>query len=137
MSVTPRRTPREVAEACVEALNARDLEAVLDLATNDFELVTMHRGTLTRDDIEGWLERQSYGLGMYAVPERWEERDEGVIMAGTGEWRRVETGDVEGSAEVAISFSVRDGRAARVQIHPSLEAALASPAWASAPRSST
>jgi ketosteroid isomerase-like protein len=131
------RSPRELAEACVEALNARDLEAMLELATEDFELVTMHRGTLGRGDIEGWLERQSYGVGMYLVPERWEERDGGVIMAGSGEWRSVDTGAVEGSAEAAITFHVRDGKVARVQIHPSLDAALASPVWASAPRSST
>jgi hypothetical protein len=53
------RSPRELAEACVEALNARDLQAMLELAAEDFELVTMHRGTLGRGDIEGWLERQS------------------------------------------------------------------------------
>jgi hypothetical protein len=131
------RSPRELAEACVEALNARELEAMLELATEDFELVTMHRGTLGRGDIEGWLERQSYGVGMHLVPERWEERDGGVIMAGSGEWRSVDTGAVEGSAEAAITFQVRDGKVARVQIHPSFDAALASPVWASAPRSST
>jgi hypothetical protein len=137
VSRVAERSPRELAEACVEALNARDLDGLLALATENFELVTMHRGTLTRDDVEGWFERQTYGVAMYVVPERWEERDGGVIMAGTGEWRSVDTGAVEGSAEVAISFSPRDGRVARAQIHPSLDAALASPVWAGAPRSST
>jgi hypothetical protein len=117
-------TPREVVLAWADALNGRDLDGMLALVTEDFQLETMHRGTLGREAIPAFLERQTYGVGMHVVVERFVDDGDRLVAGGTGEWRRVETGEVEGSGESALSFSFRDGLIARAKVHPNMEAAL-------------
>jgi hypothetical protein len=122
----PERALRELADAWIEAFNARDLDAVLELAADDVEFVTLHRGTLTRDDFPAFFERQSYGVGIYVIPKRWIEHEGVLVVEATVEFRFVETGDVAGSGDGAASFRGGDGRIARVKLHQSVEAALAS-----------
>ena len=71
----PERTVRELAEGWIAAFNARDLDAMLEMAADDIQFETLHRGTLGRDDLPAFLERQSYGVGLYIVTEDSQERE--------------------------------------------------------------
>ena len=133
----PERTVRELAEGWIAAFNARDLDAMLEMAADDIQFETLHRGTLGRDDLPAFLERQSYGVGLYIVTEDSQEREGYLVQTARTEWRDVETGEVKGSQRSAAAFRARAGKLSWMKIYPSVEAALASAPWASAPRSST
>jgi hypothetical protein len=87
-------TPREVVLAWADALNGRDLDGMLALVTEDFQL------------------------------ERFVDDGDRLVAGGTGQWRRVETAGSRAPASRRSRSGSGDRPIARAKLHPSLEAAL-------------
>lgn len=119
-------SPLEVIRSWDAAAEAGDAEALAALVHEDFEMVTMHRGTQHgRDAARGWLERQSHGVGMHVRPRRFFQRGGTVAVDAIIEMRWVETGEVAETRDGAAVFEVRDGLVSRLTVHPDIESALA------------
>ena len=117
--------PLDVIRAWNRAAEDRDADALAALVHDDFEMVTMHRGTQHGPEaMRGWVERQAHGLGMHVVPRRFFARGETVAAETIVEMRWVESGEVAERSEGAVVFEVRDGLIQRLTVHPGIDAAL-------------
>jgi ketosteroid isomerase-like protein len=120
-----RMEPVEVVRAYVAALNARDVERMLELADEDVEFNTP-RGTLRgHDALRRFMEQQSFGTAYVVVPRAFYERADLVVIDALNEMRYVDTGELAESFEDAPVFTVRDGRVARLDMRAALATALA------------
>src|SRR3712207_5209914 len=96
-------SPVDVVRSWNLAAREGDAEALVALSHEDFEMVTMHRGTQRgHDAVRGWVEKQTYGLAMHIEPKRYFHRGETVVVATHVEMRWVETGEVAEVQEGAV-----------------------------------
>ena len=117
--------PVEVVRAYVAALNAGDVERMLELAAEDVEFHTPRGSMRGHDALRGFMERQSFGTAYVVVPRAFYGRADVVVMDALNEMRYVDSGELAESFEDAPVFTVRDGRVARLDMSTALAAALA------------
>ncbi len=116
-----------IVRAWTTAAKAFDAEALVALAPEDFEMVTMHRGIQRgHDAVRSWAARQTFGVAMHVDVCRYFHRDDTVVAETRIEWRDVETGELAESGDGAAVFVVRDGLVASIAVHPDLVSALSS-----------
>ena len=116
----------DVARAWERAWNARNADALVALVHDDLEIVTIHRGTLHGPGaLRAWVARQSFGVAMHVAIGRLFEGDDLVVAETRTEWRYVDSGELGDTSSGALAFVVRDGRIARVTVHPDIDTALA------------
>lgn len=109
-----------VVEEWHEALNAGDVDRLVELSTPDVE-VGGPRGTgrgteLLRD----WVAR----AGISMEPREIFHRARTVVVGAEARWRDAGTGGLTGGQVVGSVFVVRDGRVSRVVRYPDLASAL-------------
>jgi hypothetical protein len=110
-----------VVEGWHEALNRRDSEGVIALSAAEIEILGPRGVARGREVLRQWLEHTRVSL----EPLRWFARGGEVVVAQHGVWRSIETGDVDGEADVASRFRVEDGRVAHYARYDTVEEALA------------
>ena len=116
----------DLARAWEQAWSARDADALVALVHDDLEIVTLHRGTLHGPDaLRAWVARQTFGVAMHVAMVRIVARDDVAVAETRTEWRYVDGGELAETSSGALAFAVRDGRIARVTVHPDLATALA------------
>ncbi len=112
--------PILVVRAWHEALNDRDLKAVLRLSDSEIEIVGPRGMEVGLDALRSWLDTTRLELH----PRRAFTRGDMVVMEQHGVWRSPDTGEVVGEAEVASVFRVREERIASYARHDDLQTAL-------------
>ncbi len=106
-----------VAEAWQAAANAQDRVRLLELSEPEIEIVGP-RGVARGHEVLGaWLER----AGLTTRTKRAFVRGGTVVLAQHGVWHSVDTGDLQGEADLATSFRVVGGRIAHISRHEKLE----------------
>jgi hypothetical protein len=113
--------PVDVARAWVEAVNARDVERVMELSDAEIEIVGPRGSGYGHALLRDWLGHAWLRL----EPRRTFARGEMVVQAQHGVWRDAATGEVTGDADVASRLVVRGGRVALYARHDALDEALA------------
>ena len=109
----------------VAALNARDVERMVELADEDVEFDTPRGSMRGHDALRGFMERQSFGAAFVVVPRAFYGRDDVVVMDARNELRYVESGELAESFDDAPAFTVRGGRVTRIDMRSDLPVALA------------
>ncbi|MGH2840403.1 MAG: nuclear transport factor 2 family protein [Solirubrobacteraceae bacterium] len=117
--------PVDVARSWFRAAKALDADALAAASHDDFEWVTMHRGTRRgHEGLRAWVERQSYGVAMHTEAVGYFHRDDTVVAPTRTELRYVEDGELAGTDTGAVVIVVRGDRVASLTGHPDLPAAL-------------
>jgi len=117
----------KVVRAWYRAAEAFDADALAAVSHDDFEWVTIHRGTqLGHGALTDWVQRQSYGVALHIEPQRYFQRGNTVVAETRTEWRYVDGGELAQTSSGAAVFEVRDDRVARLLSHDDLASALAS-----------
>lgn len=109
-----------VVQAWQEAANRQDGDRLVELSDPHIEIVGPRGSGFGTQLLREWLGR----AGLTLETQRIFVRDEVVVVAQHGVWRSVETGDVQGEADLASRFRVVDGRVVRFARHDQLEQAL-------------
>lgn len=113
-------SPLAVVQAWQDAANNGDLHRLLELSDPAIELVgprgSGHGHQLLRD----WLGRA--GLALKTL--RAFARGNVVVVEQHGVWRSTETGEVEGEADIASRFQVREEKITQFARYDSLDDAL-------------
>ena len=117
--------PLEVVRGYVAALNARDVDRMLELADEDVEFNTPRGSMSGHDELRGFLDRQSFGAAFVVVPRAFYGRGDVIVMDALNEMRYVDSGELAESFDDAPAFTVVDGRVARVDMHGDVATALA------------
>jgi uncharacterized protein len=119
----------ELAKRGYDAFNRRDLEAVFELLDPDFELVTAERvlfaGTYRgRDQVQSLLQDQEEVFGQFTMEpyEFFESGDQVVVFLR--QRARGQASGAEVEITVAHLWTIRNGRAVRMEGFPEREKAL-------------
>jgi ketosteroid isomerase-like protein len=118
-------TAAEVVRRYVDALNRRDLPAMLELLDPDVELITRRGPKRGYDDVRKWLGEPYAELDVERIIDRIQVAGHVVVASGRIRhlWR--ESGELGDEAEIAVLAEVENGRIVRVQIFDNEAAALA------------
>lgn len=118
--------PLDIAHAFYRAMADFDADALVSLTFDDFEWVTVHRGTRRgHDALTGWVERQSFGVAMHVEATRWFARGDVVVVETRTELRYVDDPDeLAETTHGAAVLTIRGERVARWQVTDELETAL-------------
>lgn len=109
-----------VVQAWQEAANQQDGDRLVELSDPNVEIVGPRGSGFGAQLLREWLGR----AGLTLETQRIFVRDQVVVVAQHGVWRSVETGDVQGEADLASRFRVVDGRVVQFARHDQLEQAL-------------
>lgn len=109
-----------VVQAWHEAANCQDGERLVELSDPNIEIVGPRGSGFGAHLLREWLGR----AGLTLETQRVFARDQVVVVAQHGVWRSVETGEVQGEADLASRFRVADGRVVQFARHDRLEQAL-------------
>jgi hypothetical protein len=105
-----------------DAVNARDLQGLVDLSHEDIEIVGPRGTARGHAVLAEWLDR----AGLSWRPLRWFCGDKGsVVVEQEAEWTDPRTGEARGGAVLASHFTVGDGRVLRFARHDTVGDALA------------
>jgi hypothetical protein len=116
--------PLAVVRSYTEAFRARDLDRMLALVDESCEFASP-RGVLRgHEPLRAFVERQTYGVTMVPIQERYFARGDTVVASGVVEWRHVDSGEVADREDGAIVFTVHDGRITRFTPQDDLATAL-------------
>ena len=115
-------TSLAVACAWIEAANLQDIDRLLELSSDDIEIIGPRGSARGPDILRDWLAR----AGLRLVNARAFQRGGAVVIEHHGVWRSMEAGAVIGEADVSSRFEVQGGRVMAYERFDSLEAALAS-----------
>jgi ketosteroid isomerase-like protein len=118
-------TPAEVLRRYVDALNRRDLPAMLELLDPDVELVTRRGLRRGHDDVRAWVGEPYAELDVERVIDRIHVAGHLVVASGRIRHRWRESGEIGDEAELAVLAQVQDGRIVRAQIFDDEASALA------------
>ena len=108
-------TAAEVVRRYVDALNRRDLPAMLELLDPDVELLTPHGPRRGHDGVRKWLGEPYAELDVERIIDRVKVAGHVVVASGRIRhlWR--ESGELGDEAEIAVLAQVENGRIVRVQ----------------------
>ncbi|HEY0739172.1 MAG TPA: nuclear transport factor 2 family protein [Herpetosiphonaceae bacterium] len=109
-----------VVQAWQEAANNQDGEQLVALSDPNIEIIGPRGSGFGAQLLREWLGR----AGLTLETQRVFARDQVVVVAQHGVWRSVETGEVQGEADLASRFRVADGRVAQFARYDRLEQAL-------------
>jgi hypothetical protein len=112
--------PVAVVQAWQEAANAQNIERLVELSDANIEIVGPRGSGYGHQLLRDWLAR----AGLTLTSLRTFARDDVVVVAQHGVWRSVETGEVQGEAELASLFRVDGQRVIQFARYDSLDAAL-------------
>ena len=118
-------TGTEVLRRYVDALNRRDLPAMLDLLDPDVELSTRKGLRRGHDGVRAWLGEPYKELDVERVVDRMQVAGHLVVAAGRIRHRWRDTGEIGDESEVAILAQIEDDRIVRLQTFDDEAAALA------------
>jgi ketosteroid isomerase-like protein len=118
-------TAAEVLRRYVDALNRRDLPAMLELLDPDVELITRRGVRRGHDDVRAWVGEPYAELDVERVIDRIHVAGHLVVASGRIRhlWR--ESGEIGDEAELAVLVRVEEGRIVRAQIFDDEASALA------------
>jgi ketosteroid isomerase-like protein len=118
-------TAAEVVRRYVDALNRRDLPAMLELLDPDVELLTPRGPRRGHDGVRKWLGEPYAELDVERIIDRVKVAGHVVVASGRIRhlWR--ESGELGDEAEIAVLAQVENGRIVRVQTFNDEAAALA------------
>ncbi len=118
-------SPLDVTKAWFEALGALDADALVAASHDDFEWITLHRGTRRgHDELREWVARQGFGVAMHIEGARYFQRGDTVVVQTRTELRYVDGDELAGTDTGGVVVEVRRDRVARVTIRQDLPAAL-------------
>ena len=109
-----------VVQAWQEAANRQDGDRLVELSDSHIEIVGPRGSGFGAQLLREWLGR----AGLTLETQRIFARDQIVVVAQHGVWRSVETGEVQGEADLASRFRVADGRVVQFARHDHLDQAL-------------
>lgn len=109
-----------VVQAWQAAANGQDGDRLIDLSDPNIEIVGPRGSGFGALLLREWLAR----AGLTLETQRIFARDQVVVVAQHGVWRSVETGEVQGEADLASRFRVVDGRVVQFARHDQLDQAL-------------
>jgi hypothetical protein len=112
--------PVAVVQAWQEAANNQNIDRLLELSDPNIEIVGPRGSGYGHQLLRDWLGR----AGLTLTPLRVFVRDSVVVVAQYGVWRSIETGEVQGEADLASLFRVEDGRVVQFARYDNLTAAL-------------
>ena len=118
-------TAAEVLRRYVDALNRRDLPAMLELLDPDVELITRRGVRRGHDDVRAWVGEPYAELDVERMIDRIHVAGHLVVASGRIRhlWR--ESGEIGDEAELAVLAQVEGGRIVRAQIFDDEASALA------------
>lgn len=115
----------DVVRAWIAAAKAFDADALVATAHEDFEWAGMRREIQRGNDaLKAWVERQTYGVAMHVNAVPYAQRGDTVVAEGCAEWRDSYTGELVETERGALVFVIREGKVARLSVHPDLTAGL-------------
>ena len=103
-----------------EALNAGDVERLVELSSDDVEVGGPRGSGRGADLLREWFGR----AGIHLAPRRIFHRGQTVVVEQDAEWRAPGVAQSTGAQMVASVFVVRDGQIAGVMRHADLASAL-------------
>lgn len=112
--------PVVVVQSWQEAANRQDGDRLVELSDPNIEIIGPRGSGFGSQLLREWLGR----AGLKLETQRIFARDQVVVVAQHGVWRSVETGEVQGEADIASRFRVADGRVIQFARHDRLEQAL-------------
>lgn len=115
---------REVVEAWLDAYNARDLERLIELSRRDLVMDGLAGEQRGHEALRERLSSPSYGVSVRVRALRAWEGDGVVVVETLSEVRYGDTAEPGESTKGAASFTVRDGRVARMHVVTDLAEAL-------------
>ncbi len=102
--------PTAVVRAWFDALNALDIERLVELAGPDVRLQTPRGPLQGHDGVREFARRQSYGVRMHVTNLRLAQDGDAVITEDAIEFRSVDDGSTMGREVMRARWVVRDGR---------------------------
>lgn len=111
----------EVVLAWHRAVNSQDADRLLALSSEDIEVVGPRGSGRGRELLREWLGR----AGATFDPVKAFARGDTVVVAQHAVWRTPGSTEIAGKADIASSFTVKDGLVARFRRLDSLDEALA------------
>jgi len=114
-------SPLAIVQAWQDAANDQNVERLLALSAPDIEIVGPRGSGYGHQLLRDWLARA--GLTLTTLRAFVSGAD--VVLADYGLWRYVDSGEVNGEAEIACRFRVADGRVALFARYDDLDDALA------------
>jgi ketosteroid isomerase-like protein len=118
-------TPAEVVRRYIDALNRRDLPAMLELLDPNVVLITRRGPKHGHEDVRDWLGEPYAELDVERVVDRIQVAGHIVVAAGRIRHRWRETGEVGDESDIAVLAQVENGLIVRVQTFDDEESALA------------
>jgi len=115
-------SPAEVVRRYVDALNRRDLPAMLELLDPDVELITRRGPKRGHDDVRAWLGEPYAELDVERIVDRVQVAGHTVVGRIRHRWR--ETGEIGDETAIAVLAQVENDRIVRVQTFDDEAAAL-------------
>jgi ketosteroid isomerase-like protein len=113
------RVELEVVQHWQDAVNARDVPALMALSNPKIEIVGPRGSAFGQDMLRQWLERASLSLS----PQQSFQRDQTVVVAQHAVWRSAES-EIVGEADVASVFRIENDKVLYYARFDSLEEAL-------------
>jgi len=110
----------ETAKAWQNAANTRDVPRLLEVSDPEIEIVGPRGLASGHQILQDWVSR----AGLRVTSLRTFMKGDTAVIAGHGEWRSVETGEIQGEAEIASHFVVRSGKVTRIARYNDLNEAL-------------
>jgi ketosteroid isomerase-like protein len=108
-------TGAEVVRRYIDALNRRDLPAMLDLVDPDVELLTRRGPRRGHDGVRAWLGEPYKELDVERVVDRVQVAGHIVVASGRIRHRWRESGEVADETDVAILAEVEHDKIVRLQ----------------------
>ncbi len=112
--------PVAIVAAWQAAANSQNIERQLELSDPNIEMIGPRGAAYGYQILRDWMGRA--GLTLEAL--RVFARDQVVVVAQHGVWRAVDTGQVNGEADLASRFRVEDGRVVQFTRYDNLDIAL-------------
>jgi ketosteroid isomerase-like protein len=118
-------TGAEVVRRYIDALNRRDLPAMLELLDPDVELQTRKGPRRGHDGVRAWLGEPYKELDVERVVDRVQVAGHFVVASGTIRHRWRESGKVADESGIAVLAQIEDDKIVRLQTFDDEAAALA------------
>jgi len=114
-------TPLAIVKAWQDAANSQDVDRLIDLSAAQIEIVGPRGVSYGHQVLRDWLGR----AGLVVTTLRAFAQGDAVVLAQHGVWRSVDTGTIQGEADLASAFRVVGQAVTHVARYETLAEALA------------